>query len=441
MTHLMTHARRWAFALLGFALLAAAPAARATIRYDVSLARPAQHQFHVTMTIPDVRQSVVVQMPAWSTLYQIRDFAYHVTALHAVDASDNPLTVVRLDGQTWRIQAQGEVRIAYADYWDEPGPFGTQLNSEHAFLNLAMVLCYVPDRRGEESIVSFGDIPQNWRTAVELPAADALSSYRAAGYDALVDAPVEIGPIDMFEFQAAGKPIRVAIHGDNVDHARLTEMLTRIIEYESRLMGGLPFNEYLFIYHVGRDFGGGGMEHANCTTIAVGSASQLPNVSAHEFFHLWNVKRIRPQSLEPVDYTQGNVDALAMVRRRRHQYLCFLRPGALGRLEPGAILLRPDQQINELQSHPARHWQSAEESSLDAWFEKYPMYNDPEFSISYYNKGQLLGLGLDHCDSRRDQQPSQPRRRDAHNESGICAEGTLLCGERRHSRGGRRGCA
>src|SRR5579872_288974 len=123
------------------ALLTAATPARATIRYEISLARPAQHQFHVTMTIPEVRQSVVVQMPAWSTLYQIRDFAYHVADLHAVDAMGKPLHVTRTDKETWTIQGQGEVRVEYADYWDEPGPFGTQLNSDHAFLNLAMVLC------------------------------------------------------------------------------------------------------------------------------------------------------------------------------------------------------------------------------------------------------------------------------------------------------------
>ena len=153
--------RLWqAVAFFCLALLAVATPARATIRYEISLARPAQHQFHVTMTIPDVRQSVTVQIPAWSTLYQIRDFGYHVLGLHASDAAGKPLRVTRSDKQTWTIQGQGEIRIEYADYWDEPGPFGTQLNREHAFLNLAMVLCYIPDRRAEESVVHFSDVPQ-----------------------------------------------------------------------------------------------------------------------------------------------------------------------------------------------------------------------------------------------------------------------------------------
>ncbi len=199
----------------------------------------------------------------------------------------------------------------------------------------------------------------------------------------------------MFQFQAAGHTIRVAIHGDSPDHARMTDMLTRIVEYESRLMGGLPFSEYLFIYHVGRDFGGGGMEHSNCTTIAVGNAGQLANVSAHEFFHLWNVKRIRPQSLEPVDYTREMwTPSLWFAEGFTNTYAAYtlVRSGVWSQ---GQFFADLTEQVNELQARPARHWQSAEESSLDAWFEKYSLYNEPGYSVSYYNKGQLLGLGLD----------------------------------------------
>ena len=384
-----------ALASLCLLLAAGAIPARATIRYEISLARPAQHQFHVTMIIPEVRQNVVVQIPAWSTLYQIRDFGYHVLGLHASDAAGKLLHVSRSDKQTWTIEGQGEIRVEYADYWDEAGPFGTQLNNDHAFLNLAMVLAYVPSRRAEETVVGFGDVPQGWRTAVELPAADGLKGYRATGYDALVDAPVEIGPLDMFQFQAAGRTIRVAIHGETVDHARLTDMLSRIVQYETGMMGDVPFGEYMFIYHVGRDFGGGGMEHANCTTIAAGSAGVLANVSAHEFFHLWNVKRIRPQSLEPVDYTREMwTPSLWFAEGITNTYASYalVRSGVWNQ---GQFFSDLTEQINELEARPARRWESAEESSLDAWFEKYALYDNPDFSVSYYNKGQILGVGLD----------------------------------------------
>src|SRR4029077_3819221 len=193
-------------AVLAIALALASPApARATIRYDISLARPGQHQFHVTMTIPGVQGGLTVQMPAWNALYQIRDFAYRVSDFRAEDASGNALAVRRLDKQTWRVEVptgvpaggRSKIRIEYASFWDDPGPFDTQLNDEHAFINLAMVLCYVPERRAEETVVQFRDVPGEWKIAVELPAAGTgaaeSASYRAAGYDALVDAPVEIG--------------------------------------------------------------------------------------------------------------------------------------------------------------------------------------------------------------------------------------------------------
>jgi predicted metalloprotease with PDZ domain len=390
-----------AFVLCALILILPAPA-RATIRYEISLAHPAQHQFHVAMIVPGVQGSAIVQMPAWNALYQIRDFAYRVSDFHAADASRNALPVRRLDKQTWRIEGlvggQGEIRIEYSSFWDDPGPFGTQLNDEHAFLNMAMVLCYLPERRGEDAVVRFNDVPQGWRIAVELPQAAAESgaaAYQAPNYDALVDAPVEIGRFDEWSFSAAGRQIRVVLHGEAVDHAALTRMLSEIVNYETRLMGDAPFPEYTFILHVGQNYGGGGMEHANSTAISVGSFATLANVSAHEFFHLWNVKRIRPQSLEPVDYTRelwtpalwfaegvtSTYAAYALVRTGIWNHTQFL--GDLG------------AQITELESRPARTWQSAEESSLDTWFEKYPLYDRPDFSISYYNKGQLLGLALD----------------------------------------------
>jgi predicted metalloprotease with PDZ domain len=403
-------------ALSAAILLAAAPA-RATIRYEVSVAHPAAHTFHVTMTIPNVHGSVMVQMPAWNALYQIRDFGYHVIDLRVqtgagegnADASTGaaqqlaPPSVMRLDKQTWRITGEGTVRVEYGDYWDEPGPFSTQLNADHAFANLAMVLCYVPDRRSEDVEIKFSSLPAGWRVGVELPKIDLgrsgasaeTSAFSAPGYDSLVDAPVEIGAFDEFNFQAVGRPIRVLIHGDPQDHSRIIQQLTQIVEYETRLMRDLPFKEYMFLYHIGRDFGGGGMEHSNCTAIAIPSSSAILNVSAHEFFHLWNVKRIRPQSLDPVDYTREMwTPSLWFAEGFTNTYASYtlVRTGLWSKAQ---FLADLSEQVNELEMRPAHRWQSAEESSRNAWLEKYPLYDRPDFSVSYYNKGQLLGVVLD----------------------------------------------
>ena len=390
-------------------MLALGAPAQATIRYEISLAHPGEHKFHVAMTIPDALGGVTVQMPAWNALYQIRDFAYRVSDFRATDDSGEALPVRRLDKQNWRIDpsarplgGRAEIHVEYSSFWDDPGPFDTQLNDEHAFINLAMVLCYVPERRGEDTQLRFLDIPQDWRVAAALPdpykgtlKLSTAFSYKAANYDALVDAPVEIGRFDEWDFTAGERQIRVVYHGDAVDHAALTRMLTEIVAYETRLMGDAPFLYYMFILHVGQNYGGGGMEHANSTAISVSSFAQLANVCAHEFFHLWNVKRIRPQSLEPLDYTREMwTPALWFAEGVTSTYAAYTleRSGIWNHTQ---FLADLGSQITELESRPARKWQSAEESSLDTWFDKYPLYDRPDFSISYYNKGQLLGVALD----------------------------------------------
>jgi len=152
-------------AILCFSIfLAFDTSSKATIRYEISLARPEQHLFHVTMTIPEVKGEVTVQMPAWNALYQIRDFSTHVRQLEA-SAGTQIEPVEKLDKQTWRIQGQGTIEVRYATYWDETGPFAAQLNSEHAFINPALILMYVPARRLEDVSVAMADVPYDWRVA------------------------------------------------------------------------------------------------------------------------------------------------------------------------------------------------------------------------------------------------------------------------------------
>ena len=248
--------------------------------------------------------------------------------------------------------------------------------------------------------VVFDDVPESWRVAVELDQAGAAAgrhtaAYAAPSYDALVDAPVELGTFEEFRIEAGGRPIRIVVHGDAGDRSRLTDALKRIVDYQVSLMGGAPFREYLFLFHVGPNFGGGGMEHANSTAISADVPGQLPSYSAHEFFHAWNVKRIRPQSLEPVDFTKEMwTRSLWFAEGVTNTYEAYTLVRT-GLWSPQQFYGNLAAQINELESRPAHRWQSVEQSSLDAWLEKYPLYVRPEESISYYNKGQLLGILLD----------------------------------------------
>jgi predicted metalloprotease with PDZ domain len=408
------HWRRGAVCVPLFALLlvlAAAGPAGATIRYQVSLAHPEQHVLHVVMTVDAERPGIVVAMPAWNAIYQVRDFAYRVRGLHAVTHAMGPgaPSVQLLDKQTWRVvvpgssaeRLRGDVEIDYAIEWDDPGPFNSQVNAHHAFLNFAEILLYVPDRRAEAAEVTFTDVPEGWRVAAELPAGPGKNSFAASGYDALVDAPVEAGKFSQFEFDNAGAHFRVLVDAEKWDRAFLEDCLRTITKYELQLMGGAPFDsprkEYTFIFHVGpyAEVGGGGMEHANSTAIADTSVENGAALAAHEFFHAWNVKRIRPQAFEPVDYTREQYTrALWFAEGVTSAYSAY----ALERtgLWPKSQFYRDlAWQIEQLEGRPARKWQSAEESSLDAWLEKYDAYNAPDRSISYYNKGQLLGVLLD----------------------------------------------
>jgi predicted metalloprotease with PDZ domain len=248
--------------------------------------------------------------------------------------------------------------------------------------------------------VEFDDVPDGWRVAVELDSAGAAEAHRSAAYlapnyDALVDAPAEIGQFDEFRTEAGGRPIRIVVHGDSGDRSRLADSLRRIVDYDVSLMGGAPFREYLFLFHVGNNFGGGGMEHMNCTAISADVPAQLPSYSAHEFFHAWNVKRIRPQTLEPVDYTgEMWTRSLWFAEGVTNTYEAYAleRTGLWSTQQFYGNLA---EQIGELQSRPAHRWQSVEQSSLDAWYEKYSLYNSPEESVSYYNKGQIVGVLLD----------------------------------------------
>jgi predicted metalloprotease with PDZ domain len=403
----MKSARRIVLAIV---LLFFARPAAATIGYHISLKNPEQHLFHVSMEIPaqPADREITVALPAWNALYQVRDFSYRVRDVRARNSATTaaaPLPVRMLDKQTWKISLAGNgvgtaAHAATLDYnieWDDPGPFNSQLNAHHAFLNFAEVLMYVPSRRAEETQVQFDDVPEGWRLAAELPAGAAPNSFVATSYDKLVDAPTEVGKFAEFEFDEAGAHFRVIVDGKEWHRERLESILRDITKYELHLMGGAPFSQYTFFFHFGPypEVGGGGMEHSNCTAISTSSGDAAASVTAHEFFHAWNVKRIRPQTLEPVDYT-----------KEMYTRALWFAEGVTSTYGDDTLertgLWTKDQfysnlsgEIGELDSRPAHRWQSAEEASLNAWLEGYDEYRRPERSISYYNKGEIVGDMLD----------------------------------------------
>lgn len=385
---------------LGASTLTRGNFAAEPIRYEISVAHPESHLFHITMKVPAVESELTVQMPAWNALYQIRDFSSHIQQVEA-HVGEEAVPIEKIDKQTWTIRATGTVCIDYSIYWDDAGPFASQLNREHAFINAAMLLMYVPARRSGKTILVVEDLPDNWHVAsslkfdCEAAASTGHCTSAETTYDEMVDAPVEVGKFKEFSIPGVPVDIRAVVHGEDWSQGTIESELSRICNYELKLMGGAPFDHYVFILHIGRGAGGGGMEHSYSTAIGVPSGDFLSGVAAHEFFHLWNVKRIRPATLEPVDFTKEQYTrALWFAEGVTSTYGSYtlVRSGLWNKDRFYADL---GEQISELESRPAHLWQSAEQSSLDAWLEKYPMYNGPDDSVSYYNKGQLLGDLLD----------------------------------------------
>jgi predicted metalloprotease with PDZ domain len=339
----------------------------------------------------------------WNALYQVRDFAQYARAVAAHDDDGGAVPIRLVDKTTWEADIDNRpVTFEYDVVADSPGPFGAELNDRHAFFNLAEILMYPVDLRDGWMQVTFTDVPPAWKVATSLRQirTDLLL---ARNYDELVDAPVELGTFQESVLAQRGAEYRVVVDADpsNYDMSAISRMAYKLAATEVEWMQDSPAGHYLFIYHFPQNPAGGGMEHAYSTAIEAAAERvkrdplSLADVTAHEFFHLWNVKRIRPQSLEPVDYTKEQYTrALWFSEGVTSTVADYMRVRA-GYLDEKGFLAELAAAIRQLESRPARLTQSLEESSLDAWLEKYPAYELPERSISYYNKGEIVGMLLD----------------------------------------------
>ncbi len=372
------------------------------VYYTISLYRPEQHLLHVQVQVPPGGAQQDLQLPVWNALYQVRDFAQYVNWLRAKAPNGRALQAGKVNTSRWRIWgAEGGALVEYEIFADSPGPFGAQLDAHHAFLNLAQVLMYPVDDRARMTTVSF-EIPEGWRVATPL-ASDSSRDFHAENYDRLVYSPVEIGGFAEQDFDEGGGHYRVVVDAERGDYdmEKVVAMLHKIVAAATSWMSDRPFESYMFLYHFPRGPAGDGMEHAYSTAIDVNaevvqrSPEALASVTAHEFFHLWNVKRIRPQTLEPVDYTKEN-DTRALWFSEGGTStagdIILLRAGLADERQ---FLAQLSAGIAELEQRPAHLTQSAEESSLGAWLEGHGYYRRAERSISYYNKGELLGFMLD----------------------------------------------
>jgi predicted metalloprotease with PDZ domain len=406
-----------AFALLGSAAPAQTTAPMSSdISYTVAMSRPATHllEVEIRVKIPanlQVPSESDLIMPVWTPgSYLIREFERHVQDF-AADAGGRQLEWTKVNKNTWRVKTGGarQWRATYRVYANELSVRTSELNSDHAFWNNATLLMYPDGYLNAPSTLRV--VPQTgWKVATGLPAVKGQpNTFQAENFDVLYDSPVEVSNFKQLNFQVRGVPHRIVIDGEgNYDPDRLRSDVQKIVTAETAMFGAIPYHDYTFILHL-RSNTGGGLEHLNSTALGFrrfnfstenGHQSFLALV-AHEFFHLWNVKRIRPDALGPFDYSKENYTRMLWVAEGITEYYGHLLVCRAGLSSDEGYLDHLAQQIQDFQQTPGRNVMSAEEASFDSWIKFYrPDENYVNSQISYYDKGELLGLLLD-LDMRR----------------------------------------
>jgi predicted metalloprotease with PDZ domain len=374
------------------------------MRYRIAIPDPHSHLVHVAATLERPGPAPELAFAVWTPgSYLVREFARHVEGLQAADEAGRPLEVARLDKQRVRVRAGDarEVTLSFHVYANDLTVRTSHVDGSHAYLNGANVFPYAPGREQEPCRLEVAP-PAGWRVSTALEGGPTV--FTARDYDELVDSPLEIGTHRSVTFTAGGKPHELAIWGSGrVDDARLADDTRRIVETFAALMGGLPYDRYLFILHLS-DKRRGGLEHARSTTVSVARTGFFPRekydetlgLLSHEFFHLWNVKRLRPAALVPFDYGREQYTRLLWWFEGATSYYEGLALARAGLLPPTRYLEALGKAFTELERTPGARKASVEEASFLAWVKHYrPDENSANSTVSYYLKGELVAFALD----------------------------------------------
>ncbi|HEV2350741.1 MAG TPA: PDZ domain-containing protein [Terriglobia bacterium] len=425
----------WLLLLLFAPSLVALPAAGQTVpplelNYHLRLARPTTHLVEVQIDVARVTSpSLDFVLPAWSPgRYAIYDFAKNVQEFEALDGQGRALEWTQRDKQTWHVDTParaGGVRVRYRVYANDLNGSFSQFDSTHLNLNGASVYMYVEGHKADSLTLTLEDLPDEapaWKIISGFSPSTEQKTFSVPSYDRLIDTPLELcGECQLDEFRDHDKTFRVLIHNytaeeiDARDAANaptavlmtgITDQLKKIVHSEMAMMPAPDFDTYTFIFHFAPEISlGDGMEHLNSTQIItrgsldVETAQDAVETAAHEFFHLWNVKRLRPAALGPFDYTKENYTRSLWFAEGVTSYYAYVQLLRSGIWSREVFLNHLADEIRTLELEPGRELMSAESSSFHAWFyDRAPQMqetNFPNSTISYYNKGALLGMLLD----------------------------------------------
>lgn len=377
------------------------------ISYTVSMSRPWTHLLEVEMTVKwaQMPEKAELKMPVWTPgSYLIREYARHVQNFSARDAAGNELPWAKSNKNTWAIETKGakEIVAKYLVYSNELTVRTNEVNDEHAFWNNSAALFFVKDHLAVPSTVRVKPYG-NWRVATGLPPVEGqANTFSAENYDVLYDSPFEVSDFKEYKFDVQGKSHRFVITGEgNYDLKKLAVDTAKIVEESYKIFGELAYNDYTFIVNTR---GGGGLEHLNSTALQTNRFGFRPDARykgflglvAHEYFHNFNVKRIRPDALGPFDYENENYTKLLWVAEGGTEYYSNLLLVRAGLISDKEFLRQRAAGIQALQNRPGRLETSVESASFDSWIKYYrPDENAVNNQISYYDKGEIVNMMLD----------------------------------------------
>lgn len=368
------------------------------VSYTLRVANPESQLVEVEMTVDGYTGAAVdLSLPAWTPgFYHIEDYARFVRKFQAVGPEGQRLPVGKQDKDTWRVGLGGSsaftVRFEYrADTLDLNQSYVTE---KWAVLNGTTLFPFVEDRYDLPATVRL-DLPEGWQVVTGLRPTEEDGVFTAPDYHYLVDAPLLMGRLSVDSLSVDGRWIRVAVAPEGVmTESAIKDLLQRIGKMaaaQHALMGGAPYEDFTFQY-VLTPQGRGGLEHRNSTLIILPEqVAQAPQfamgVTAHEFFHLWNVKRIRPSELWPYDYTKEQYTPSLWVSEGITSYYTDISLTRAGLVTPEEFWESLARTIGAVENDEDGHWVSLAQASIDTWIR--PLDN------FYYTKGELLGLFLD----------------------------------------------
>ena len=384
-----------------------------SISYQLRMPKPQNHYFEVEMTLADFKEKQLdIKMPVWAPgSYLVREFSKNVNLVKAFDEKGKEIQVQKKKKNTWTISTDGnkKIKVKYEVYSFELSVRTPFLDLTHGFVSGSGVFMYVEgnkDRKGTLEVVphaSFKTITTALPKAGISVQKDGSQTFEFSNYDQLVDCPIEIGNQIVFDFMASGTKHTVAMYGEayyDIDALKMD--MAKVVDAETAIFGSNPNKDYVFIVHNVVD-GQGGLEHTNSCVLSVnrwtygGSEYRnFLNLVAHEYFHLWNVKRIRPIELGPFDYEQENYTTLLWVMEGFTSYYDELILRRAGYYTKEEMLGKIQSSVNYVEGSVGSRVQPVAHASFDAWIKAYrPTENSANTTMTYYSRGTILGAVFD----------------------------------------------